>query len=333
MALRTKNIPLKPGDLDEIWTFRYFLPNCPPLTGGNVKIKSPFARDSDPSFSLYVPNTSKSRKYRWHCLATGLKGDCIDLVRYLRTSDINAPLNRDQAFRIIQKEYQTEAISPEGWLNYEKTVLLKNTKGRVTDWELRLWKKEDYEWWAQFGIGAKTLEKYNVAPMKSWKMHKIKDGEELNMTFNNPRAFGYLKGDGTLDRIYQPGMKGAKFIKVGDYYLQGCDALTFQASELLIMSSLKDIMAFEDLGFEGFEYIAPDSENILVRKNDMELLMEKYPRIRTFFDWDKAGIDAACKYKDQYGIETITLPLSKDLSDSIRDHNQLIVKLELLSLL
>jgi hypothetical protein len=203
----------------------------------------------------------------------------------------------------------------------------------VTQWELRNWKKEDFEWWGQFGITKAKLEKYNVAPMGEFKMHKISDGEEKIMTFNNPRAYGYLTNTGALAKIYQPGMKGAKFIKVMEYYLQGSDQLTFSVDDLLIMSSLKDGMGFMELGFEGYEFVAPDSENVPITPKDMEWLMSKYKRVRIFFDNDPAGRKAAMQYKKLYGTETINLMMGKDLTDSIAQYNQMLVKIELTPLL
>lgn len=44
------------------------------------------------------------------------------------------------------------------------------------------------------------------------------------------------------------------------------------------------------------------------------------------FDNDQAGIKAMETYKDKYGIKGALLPLSKDLSDSGRDHGILKVK-------
>jgi DNA primase len=49
-------------------------------------------------------------------------------------------------------------------------------------------------------------------------------------------------------------------------------------------------------------------------------LQSKYEYIITLFDNDKAGIKAMNKYKNSYGIDGITLPLAKDLSDSIKMH-------------
>ncbi len=38
------------------------------------------------------------------------------------------------------------------------------------------------------------------------------------------------------------------------------------------------------------------------------------------FDNDQPGIDAMKKYQDKYSLPPIHLSMSKDLSDSVRDH-------------
>ena len=45
----------------------------------------------------------------------------------------------------------------------------------------------------------------------------------------------------------------------------------------------------------------------------------KYKDICTLFDNDDPGIAAMTKYKDKYGIKSVHLDMSKDLSDSIKD--------------
>jgi hypothetical protein len=127
-------------------------------------------------------------------------------------------------------------------------------------------------------------------------------------------------------------MKGAKFIKVMDYHLQGSDQLKFKSEELIIQSSLKDGLSFRAM-FPEYEFVAPDSENILIRKNDIELLKEHYKRIRTLFDYDKAGITSAGKYLEQYQIEPISFTMAKDVADSVRDNGQMLTQINLSSLL
>lgn len=68
------------------------------------------------------------------------------------------------------------------------------------------------------------------------------------------------------------------------------------------------------------DVIAPDSENTMIKAETMEELNEKYKKIIILFDNDEAGIKSMQTYKEKYPfIETAVLPMSKDVSDSIKD--------------
>ena len=68
------------------------------------------------------------------------------------------------------------------------------------------------------------------------------------------------------------------------------------------------------------DVIAPDSENTTIKPYIIENLKSKYNKIITLFDNDKAGIKAIQKYEELYNISGTYLKMSKDLSDSVRDH-------------
>ncbi len=78
-------------------------------------------------------------------------------------------------------------------------------------------------------------------------------------------------------------------------------------------------MCLDSFGY-NVEVIAPDSENTIIKPYIIEHLKNKYKKIITLFDNDAAGLKAINKYKELYDIPGTSLPLSKDLSDSIRDH-------------
>ena len=59
----------------------------------------------------------------------------------------------------------------------------------------------------------------------------------------------------------------------------------------------------------------------------------KYKGICTLFDNDAPGIESMKKYKNKYDIPQVILDMSKDLSDSIKDHGIIKVKQTLTPLL
>jgi hypothetical protein len=140
-------------------------------------------------------------------------------------------------------------------------------------------------------------------------------------TAKKPRVYGYFTDSGVLYKVYQPDNQDMKFITT-DPYIQGWDQVE-NKSRLFICSSLKDIMSLESLGIDG-DYIAPNSESSGI--NSIIEWIKAYDQKYVIFDNDEAGIRAMKKYESTYGIPCITLNLSKDISDSIRDHGAKKVK-------
>jgi 5S rRNA maturation endonuclease (ribonuclease M5) len=179
---------------------------------------------------------------------------------------------------------------------------------------MRNWSTQDQYFWTQFNIGSKLLEAHIVRPLESYCM--TKDGNEL--CIKGLYLYGYFKEDGTLYKIYQPKTLDKKFIKVTDY-IQGWDQLK-NRKHLVITSSLKDVMSIKSLKL-NIDVVAPDSENTMIKQDVMEELRDKYDKIIVMFDFDNAGIEAMQKYKEKFPfIETTVLPMSKDISDSIKDY-------------
>ena len=147
----------------------------------------------------------------------------------------------------------------------------------------------------------------------------MSNGEtEINKEGNY--LYGYFRKDGSLYKIYQPKNLKKKFMKVADY-IQGTDQLTYTSRVLILISSLKD--AATVLGFElDAEFIAPDSENTMIRESTISVLKKKYPYILSLFDNDKAGVIATQAYQDQYGIPGINFKVKKDISDATKEYGR-----------
>jgi hypothetical protein len=161
---------------------------------------------------------------------------------------------------------------------------------------------------------------------------KEEDGSMLSYKFTKAYTYGYFREDGELYKIYMPKVTEKKFIKVQNY-VQGIDQLKYEAKYLVITSSLKDLMCFNKLGIGNVECIAPDSENTMIGESVMGKLSNQYSKIIVLFDNDEPGIKAAQRYKDKYGYDYVVLDMSKDLSDSVKDHGVEAVRDKLLPLL
>jgi hypothetical protein len=300
---KTKNLVHDVIDVPVTWIFEHFCKLSEKLKGEDVKIKSLFnPKERTPSMCIY----NKENVYKYKDFSTGKGGSAIDLVKELH----DLPFHK--ACHLIVENYNDFVLHNNG--GYDVEDFQKASKYKVTSHKLRQWSTQDQYFWTQFNIGSRLLDAHNVKPLESYMM--TKDDKEL--CIQGLYIYGYFKEDGTLYKIYQPKTLDKKFIKVGNY-IQGWDQLNKQKN-LLITSSLKDVMSAKSLKIK-IDIIAPDSENTIISRETMEDLKIMYNKIIVIFDYDEAGVLAMQKYKEKYPfVEVAVLPMSKDISDSIKDH-------------
>ncbi len=309
--LRIKSLITDITEVPREWVFEYYLQLPEKLTGQDVKIKSIF-NPNDKTPSMYIYNSS-SNIYKFKDFSTGKHGDAINLVQ-----EIFKLSTRGESAYKIMADYNEYLLDNKE--DYSMREFKKRSKYKIVDFTMRTWTNLDEKYWTKFHIGSKLLEFYKVSPLTNYKLHKEEeDGSVKELIIRNHNMYGFFRKDGTLYKIYQPLVKDSKFLKIRDY-IQGSDQLTMKVPYLIICSSLKDIMAFTKLGYKNAEAIAPDSENTLIPEHVINAYRHKYKGIITLFDNDLAGIESMKKYQTKYDIPYVILELSKDLSDSIRDH-------------
>ena len=308
-------------DVPEEFVYEYFLKLPEPLQGDEVWITSIFnPSEKKPSMSLFY---EKNRRYHWHDFSSGFGGSSFDLVQKLFPEETKGQI----AQRIINT-YKSE-ISGNPPEAREHRIF---TKYKVSSFQLRSWNTLDKKYWNRYGIGSKSLEHFNIAPLESFKMTKEVDGVPDTILISRRLIYGFFRKTGDLYKIYQPENIDCKFIKVQNDYLQGYDQLSFNKPNLLITKALKDVVQFHVLDIPNWDVLSPDSENQLISKRQMETL-SNYTNKRVLFDNDAAGEQGSLKYKEAYGIEPLYLKIEKDLSDSCAKVGVEKVRNELLKLL
>ena len=318
--IRTKDLTSELNDVPTEWVYEYYLNLTEKLCGQDVRIKSIFkADDNTPSMFIYWSRTLN--RYRYKDFSTGESGDGVSLVQNL----LKLTTRGEAAHKII-RDYNKFISDPVNHEDYKLREFQLQEKYRVTDFAVREWTNVDQKYWTRFKISSHTLKKFNVKPLAFYTMTKEVGGELLEIKVENKNfVYGYFREDGTLYKIYQPMMKETKFIKVREY-IQGTDQLTYKSKYLVILSSLKDGMAFTELKYKDVEIVAPDSENVLIPAHIINSYRLKYKGIAVIFDNDQAGIKAMNEDENEYNICGVLLPLEKDLSDSIEKHGLLDVK-------
>lgn len=320
--ISTKKLITSLSDVPVEWIYEYYLNLKEKLTGQNVKMLSVFnAKDKVPSMFVYFD--ASSGQYKFKDFSSGHQGGHIDLIKFMYNLELPA------AIGMIIRDYENY-IKDNG--TREEVALKIQDRYKVVDYEIRHWTNLDEAYWSQYKIGSKLLEYYNVAPLEFFKMEKEEDGEIISHTFNRKYVYGYFRNDGTLYKIYMPKITDKKFIKVQNY-IQGSDQVNFKSKNLIITSSLKDLMCFVKLGYKHIQVIAPDSENSMLTERAVNTLKSKFNKICVLFDNDTAGKASMQKYQDRFGFEPILLDMEKDLSDSVAVHGLIKVREKLDELL
>jgi hypothetical protein len=302
--ISTKTLTSDLNDVPSYWIFEYYCNLSERLTGQDLKIKSLFnPTEKTPSFCVFFSDNL----YWYKDFSSGRGGSGFNLVKELFN------LTPSQTAAKILSDYNQFLFN--GKSLSDVSSFKKQAKYQVKDYIARKWVKQDAEFWTSFSIDSDTLTKFRVVPVESYRMEK-ETGDQL--TINGPNLYAYTRLDGTVYKIYQPKVAEHKFLKVKNY-IQGTDQLKFDVPNLVICSSLKDAMCLTKFGY-NIEVVAPDSENALIPPGAIAMYKLKYKAICTLFDNDQAGIKAMDKYKEEYGIPGVILPMSKDLSDSVRDY-------------
>jgi hypothetical protein len=280
-------------------------------------------KDKVPSMFVYFDTTANC--YKFKDFSSGNQGDALELVKALFNLS-----SRGLASNKIINDYQDFVLNNDVPVAVEFKF---HDKFKVVDYEMRHWNTQDSKFWTSFSIGSTLLAKYNVVPLAYFTMEKKEeDGSITSFKFSKAYLYGYFREDGELYKIYMPKNLDKKFIKVQNY-VQGIDQLTYETKYLVITSSLKDLMCFNKLGIGNVECIAPDSENTMIGESVMNKLSKRYFKTIVLFDNDEPGIKAAQRYKDKYEFDYVVLDMSKDLSDSVKDHGVEAVRDKLLPLL
>ena len=303
----TKNIVLDERNIPSTWVFQYYLNLPEQLTGQNIKIKSIFnPNDKTPSFCIYVNETIM--QYKFKDFSTGKNGNKVDLVKLM--FNIEYP----EASRKIVKDYNM-FVKTNG---VQKIDFKPESKWVINYIKERSWTITDKKYWLSFRIGKTLLDAFNVKPIEYYTLVKENSEKIENLRCGSKWCYGYFDKNGEVYKIYQPFSKKYKFYKAKSY-LQGIDQLKYNKPYLVICSSLKDALCLKGMGY-NVEVLAPDSENTMIKPHIIEHLKKKYKKVITLFDNDQAGLEAIEKYKNLYNLHGCVLPMSKDISDAIKNY-------------
>lgn len=306
MGIDTRIFSTETFPVPNTWVFEKFLNLPERLAGQTVSIRSIFNKDDKtPSMMIYLHDNNK---YKFKDFSTGISGDAVDLIQHIYRLS-----SRQDAFRKTMDFWEAGDYE-----SYTVGELIK-TEYEVSDFKVRQWNTNDVKYWTQFHLGSEDLELHNVKPLASYTFKMTRGDEVTSNEFSKPYCYGYFKEDGTLYKIYNPKDKRTKFIKVKNY-IQGHEQLKYEGDWLVILASLKDLMAFKKLRLPNIECIAPDSENVMINPKQLAYYRSKYKLISVLFDNDLPGKKSALKYHEEYQLPYTSFDVEKDMADCVREH-------------
>lgn len=303
------------SEISEESIFRYYIQDFKI----NKLIKSPLRRDdSDPSFSVYY--SSKTNELLYNDFG-GTGGDCIYFVENLYNlsreeaiTQIGLDFGLDRKYNMPSK-LKNKSV-PIGKLDLSAVEYNKVIK-KSLNVTIREWLPHDILFWNQFGIHKDTLTFYNVFPIQ-W----IFINSKIIGADKYAYAFIEYKDNVCTYKIYQPYSKIKWLTSHNSSIHQGYTQLPDEGNILIITKSLKDVMSLKDV--TGISSIGIQNEVVLIKKSVIEEYKQRFNKVITLFDNDKAGITLAFKYFMIYNIPIMFIPSRyncKDFSDLVKNYS------------
>lgn len=281
-------------------------------------IISPLRNEKNPSFSIY---RSQYGVYdlRYRDFVNGDTGTCFDLVMKLHSCDFMT------ALRIIDRDFNL------GINDYSKPLAVRAPKIEITAKStescrisvgIRDWDNRDRMYWTQYGITCKTLIKYQVYPLSHFYVGSLG-------VICKDITYGYYFGNEKW-KIYSPyNLSNRWYSNTSFDIIQGFDqlpAINDQSDVLVLTKALKDVILYHEVGIPA---IAPQSETVILRKEAITKLLERFKTIIVNLDYDYAGIRSGNVYKRLYGFKCFyftngrlgtTNYNSKDAADYVKNY-------------
>lgn len=271
---------------------------------------NPLRDDHHPTASFYK---NKKGDLIFHDFGSGFHGNFIKVVME------KYQLGYYEALRAIAQDFHYVAgtnltIRREPPKIRKSDTEYKEKQDTSIQIEYQDFTKSDMEYWNSFGISEKTLRKYKVCSCKNVFLN----GNYFTSYSTRNPAYGYYggkKNNVELWRIYFPKQRNFRFLSNWNSKLiQGMWQLDRDANHVFITKSLKDTMLLHESGFNA---CAPNGETIVLQPQQYNRLRNLYSNIIVFYDNDKAGIENAIHYKEQYGCKCMIIKseYAKDISD------------------
>jgi len=302
-----------------------------------------YARDDDsPGCRFYIHKTTGrirfkdfGRGYNWDCFEAAQNNgitrslDFIPLLKKI-AHDFNL-LKRKATKEELLEVKRSYEIRREIANNVIKKKIIITDATKKMNWNQR-------KFWDRFEVIQTDLEPFYVYNYRdAYVRYWYADGTTSNTSIYTDRheiKFAYYLGEGEF-KLYFPNRSKAeaKFMQTRADLIQGWHQLPDIGELVIITKSFKDVIVLRTMGFYA---IAPSSESVLLPKEIMQKLFNRFERVYILFDNDFAGMRATVKYLLAYE-ELIPILYAKgqpkDTADNVEEFGREVVKENLLPLL
>ena len=296
--------------------------------------RNPFYNDTKASFNIYQDSNGV---YQMKDFGNDLfRGDCFALVGIL--CGLNH-LDNQHFMQIIRKINSDMGLGMDLNSNTQSTMQQSRSdfalsssriqeptqerKSRPYMTKEQPLREHELDYWAEYGITKKILERYNVVSLVNFASENS-SGKPYNFRSTTSEPIFAYKGENFI-KIYRP-RSSVKFLYGGEVprqYCFGLEQLPSRGDIVFITSGEKDVLS---LASRGFNAICSNSETSKIAKNIIESLYHRFKHIVVLFDMDQTGIEHSHKLVDEYAtfeLKRMELPLNgdkseKDVSDYFR---------------
>jgi len=269
----------------------------------NVSLKNsyrnPLRKDNNPGCRFFIDKgVLKFIDY-----SIGKVYDCISIVMEINRVGFQEALNL--------LYFNEELKSPSFKANID---IKESSKTTLINVKRRNWTELDLEYWKDYFIDKKPLDKYAVYPAEYvWLNSEI-------MYSHKPKDRAFIYHFGEYDyKIYFPyrNKKRIRFIHNNSKILQGYKQLPKTGKIVIITKSLKDVMVLHKYKIPA---VAPMSESTLITQDQYDDLSKRFDIIISLMDRDIAGVKMSKKLKKKYNIPALLFEKDgpKDISDAVK---------------
>ena len=274
---------------------------------------SPFRDEHRPSFTIRYDRG----KLKFHDHADGFEGDIFDVLQkmYNKTLvEVTAMVYNDMIKgRITAPTLRAPRAIKDSYSEFRP--------------EIRRYTTDDLTYWKEHKISKKTLEEYQVYPLKS--LYLSKNESRFNRIYHHKSkdpCYCYVFQDTNGKekyKFYWPMRGSHKFLSnTPKTIIQGEAQLKAPGSNLVITKSLKDVMALSEFGIQS---IAPNAESVHISPEKIENYKRDFKRIISLYDYDRTGMHGAWLLRNDYGIPAYMFGPNyneKDFAEFCKTHTE-----------